>query len=237
MVDPIDLMLLQRFQDLGVERFGRSEVVTEGLFDDDPAPLAVTLSRKARGSKRGNRRTKETVGDREIEQSIACRARRLVQSRQMLAEPAIGLRIVEVTRQIAHPLREPLPCGLREFVEMELAIVGDEALHCVGEIRAPLRPRSCRSGRRRRDEILRTADGRLRGCRVPARRGAWSGHRLRRKSPSHKAVPRRRSRSAPWLLLGRGDLAYLASTFRFLCYAAEIRAAIVSAVSCGRAIP
>ena len=139
MVDPIDLMLLQRFQDLGVERFGRSEVVTEGLFDDDPAPLAVTLSRKARGSKRGNRRTKETVGDREIEQSIACRARRLVQSRQMLAEPAIGLRIVEVTRQIAHPLREPLPCGLREFVEMELAIVGDEALHCVGEIRAPLR--------------------------------------------------------------------------------------------------
>ena len=68
MVDPIDLMLLQRFQDLGIERFGRSEVVTEGLFDDDPAPLAVTLSRKARGSKRGHRRTKETVGDREIEQ-------------------------------------------------------------------------------------------------------------------------------------------------------------------------
>jgi hypothetical protein len=139
MVDPIDLMLLQGFQDLGVERFGRSEVVTEGFFDDDPAPLAVIFSRKARGSKRGDRRTKETVGDREIKQSIACRARRLVQSRQMLAEPAIGLRIVEVTRQIAHPLREPLPCGLREFVEMELTIVGDEPLHCVGQIRAPLR--------------------------------------------------------------------------------------------------
>ena len=53
-------------------------------------------------------------------------------------EPAIGLRIVEVTLQIAHALGEPLPGGLVEFVEMELAIVGDEFLHCVGEVRAPL---------------------------------------------------------------------------------------------------
>ena len=43
MIDPVDLMLLQRFQDLGIERLGRSQIVAERLFDDDPAPLAVTL--------------------------------------------------------------------------------------------------------------------------------------------------------------------------------------------------
>ena len=78
---------MQRFQDLGVERLGRSQVVAEGLFDDHPAPLAVTLRRKARGAKRGDRRAEEAVGDREIEQMVARRAGRLVQSRQMLAQP------------------------------------------------------------------------------------------------------------------------------------------------------
>ena len=96
MVDPIDLMLLQRLQDLGVERFGRGEVVAERLFDHHPAPLAVIFGRKARGAKAGDRRAEEAIGDREIEQMVACRARRLVQFRQMLAQPAIGLRIVEV---------------------------------------------------------------------------------------------------------------------------------------------
>src|SRR6516165_5736951 len=109
MVNTIDLMLLQRFPDLGVKGFGRSQVVTEGLFDDDSTPLTVTLGRKVRGSKRRDGRAKEAVGDREIEQAVACRTGRLVQSRQMLAQPAISLRIVEIARQIAHPCGEPLP--------------------------------------------------------------------------------------------------------------------------------
>src|SRR6476469_4165440 len=112
--------------------------MAERLFDNDPAPLAVTLSRKARRTERGNRRTKETIGNREIEQPIARGAGRLVQSGQMLAEPAIGLRTVEIARQIAHPGGEPLPRRLVEFVEMELAIVRDESLHCIGEMRLPL---------------------------------------------------------------------------------------------------
>ena len=117
MVDPVDLMLLQRLQDLGIERLGRRQIVAERLFDDDPAPLAVVLRHQARGSKRGDRRAEEAVGDGEIEQAVARRAGRLVQSRQMLAEPAIGLRIVEVALQIAHAVGEPLPGGLVECVE------------------------------------------------------------------------------------------------------------------------
>ncbi len=113
--------------------------MAEGLFDDDPAPLAVAFRREARGSKRSDRRAKEAIGDGEIEEPVACRAGRLVQSRQMLAEPAVGLRIVEITRQITHPVGKPLPRGLVEFVEMEFAVVGDELFHCVGEARAPLR--------------------------------------------------------------------------------------------------
>src|SRR5215467_6080117 len=56
----------------------------------------------------------------------------------MLAQPAIGLRIVEIAGQIAHPLGEPLPGGLRKFVEMEFAVMGDVSSHCLSEVRAPL---------------------------------------------------------------------------------------------------
>src|SRR5262245_3763430 len=138
MVDPIDLMLLQRFQDLGVKGFGRSQVVTEGLLDDDSTPLTVTLRDKLRGSKRVDRRAEEALGDREIEQAVACRARRFVQSREMLAQPAIGLWIVEIAGQVAHPLAEPLPRRLCKLVEMELAAMGDVSFHCISEVRAPL---------------------------------------------------------------------------------------------------
>ena len=57
----------------------------------------------------------------------------------MLAEPAISVRIVEVARQVTHPVGEPLPSGLVEFVEMKPAIVRDESFHGLGEVRAPLR--------------------------------------------------------------------------------------------------
>src|SRR6516225_12367321 len=56
----------------------------------------------------------------------------------MLAQPAISLRIVEIARQITHPLSEPSPCGLYKFVEMKLAITSDMSFHCISEMRAPL---------------------------------------------------------------------------------------------------
>src|SRR5215471_21385237 len=56
----------------------------------------------------------------------------------MLAQPSISLGIVEIAREIAHPLSEPSPCGLYKFVEMKLAITSDVSLHCISEMRAPL---------------------------------------------------------------------------------------------------
>src|SRR5262249_22969733 len=125
-------------QNLGIKGFGRSQVVTEGLFDDDATPSIVTLVRKVRGSERCDRRAEEAVGDREIEQAVAPGTGCLVQSRQMLAQPAISLRVVEITGQIARPLDEPLPRGLYKLVEMELAVLGDVSSHRLGEVRAPL---------------------------------------------------------------------------------------------------
>ena len=71
MIDPVDLMLLQRLEDLGVERFGRRQIVAEGFFDHDPAPLAVVFRHQARSAKAGDRRGKETIGDGEVEEAVA----------------------------------------------------------------------------------------------------------------------------------------------------------------------
>ncbi len=43
MVDPVDLLLVQHRQQLGVERLRRGEVVAERLLDDDAAPDALRL--------------------------------------------------------------------------------------------------------------------------------------------------------------------------------------------------
>src|SRR5580704_15286350 len=69
MVDSIDLMLLQRFQDFGIESFGRSEVVTERLFDNDTTPLTAVFGCEPGGSERSDRRAEEAVGDRKIKQA------------------------------------------------------------------------------------------------------------------------------------------------------------------------
>ena len=91
MVDPIDLMLLQRLQDLGIERLGRGQVVAERLLDHHPSPLPVFFRHQARGAEPRDRRAEEAIGDGEIEEVVARGAGRFVQLRQMVAEPAVGL--------------------------------------------------------------------------------------------------------------------------------------------------
>ena len=140
MVDPIDLVLLQRLQDLGIERLGRGEVVAERLFDHHPAPLAVCFRHQPGATEPGNRHGEETVGDGEVEEPVARRARGLVELRQMRAETAVGGGIVEVALQIAHAVGEPTPSGLVDMIHLELAAApGDEFAHHVGEALAPFR--------------------------------------------------------------------------------------------------
>src|SRR5262249_28519327 len=100
------------------------------LSISDPAPLAVALDREVRGSKRGDRRAKEAVGDGEIEQTVAGRAGGLVQFRQMLAEPAISVRIVVVARQVllrcCYNPNNGLVTSLR-YSRLELKMVSEAA--------------------------------------------------------------------------------------------------------------
>src|SRR5262245_16522751 len=70
MVDPIDLMLLERLEDVRIERFGRRQVVAEGLLDHYPAPLAIAFRHQAGGAEPGDRRAEETIRDGEVEEVV-----------------------------------------------------------------------------------------------------------------------------------------------------------------------
>ncbi len=71
--------------------------MAERLLDHDPVPLTLFLVDQARGSETGYRDAEEPVGDREVEEIIAGGAHFLVQPGEMIAEPPIGPRIVQIT--------------------------------------------------------------------------------------------------------------------------------------------
>ena len=77
------------------------------------------------------------IGNGEIEKIVASGACRLVEPRQMLLQPMIGILVVEIALEIAHPLGEPTPRSLIKLVLLELAIAGDRFLHHCGESVAP----------------------------------------------------------------------------------------------------
>src|SRR5690348_1541939 len=112
--------------------------MTERLFNNDMTPLMVAFGCETGSAEPGDGRAEEAVGDGKIKQAVAGRTGRLIQSDQMLIQLAISVRIVDIARQITHPLGKPLPCSLNEFVEMKLAIPGDISFHGIGEVRAPL---------------------------------------------------------------------------------------------------
>ena len=90
MVDPIDLVLREGPQDVGVERPGGGKVMAEWLFDYDPAPLPFILIGESRFSEAGYCGAEETVGDREVEEVVAGGPRFLVEPGEMIAEPSIA---------------------------------------------------------------------------------------------------------------------------------------------------
>src|SRR5260370_18302312 len=109
MVDPINLMLLQGFEDVGVESLGRCKVVPKGLLDHDPAPLATFFHDQPSGSKRRDHRAEEAIGDREIEKTVAGGAARPADLPQMPPEPPTGAGTVQVPLHKAHSIAQPPP--------------------------------------------------------------------------------------------------------------------------------
>ena len=107
------------------------------LFNHNPAPSAVCFRYKVGGTKPRDCHAKKTVRDGEVEKIVTSDACCLIQLRQMLAKPAIGLWIVEVTLQIAHAIGKPLPRVLGNMVDLEFALVADEFFHRLSEASAP----------------------------------------------------------------------------------------------------
>jgi hypothetical protein len=139
MIDPVDLLLPQNLEDLGIERLGRGNVMAEGLFDHHPAPLAMLFCHQRGSTEPGDRHAEEAVGDGEVEETVARSARCLVQLREMLAQPAVAPGIVQVALQIAHAVGEPSPCGLVDMVGLELtATLSDEFVHHVRQALSPV---------------------------------------------------------------------------------------------------
>ena len=126
MIDPVDLMLLQCFQDLGIQGLGRRQIVAEGLFDHHPAPLAVLFGYKTGGTKVRDRRCEEAVGDGKIEQVIPAGRRGFVQPGEVVAELEVGAGVVQIALEIAHAVAEPLPCLLVDGVDVKLAALPSE---------------------------------------------------------------------------------------------------------------
>ncbi len=81
----------------------------------------------------------EAVRDGEVEEPVAGSGGRLVQFRQMLAQPVVRPGVVQVALQIAHAVGEPPPSGLVDMVGLELAAaLTDEVAHRIAQALAPI---------------------------------------------------------------------------------------------------
>ena len=112
MIDAVDLVLGQHLQDLRVESLRRCEVVAERFFDDHPPPCGLRLAGESGAAELLDHRTKEPVGDRQIEQDIGCAVLPAEWLGQQLLEPAVGFRLRKIAAHIMHAIDEPCP-GLR----------------------------------------------------------------------------------------------------------------------------
>ena len=69
-VDAVDLLFVGFFEQLLVERFGRFQIVSERLFDDHPAPVAVGLFHQSSSRELLHDRPEETGRSREVVEKI-----------------------------------------------------------------------------------------------------------------------------------------------------------------------
>src|SRR5262249_61621797 len=63
MIDAVDLVLGQYFEDLGVESLRRGKVVAEGFFNDHPPPGTVRLPGESCATELLDHRAEEPVGN------------------------------------------------------------------------------------------------------------------------------------------------------------------------------
>jgi hypothetical protein len=108
MIDPVDLLLVDEFQQLVVQRLGRSEVGSERLFDHQPPPRAVFPSACRRGRAAwliGGRRwaasPDRTGGCRRSARPRACRAARAWLSNEAGSFGSASMQVTHSSRRLA----------------------------------------------------------------------------------------------------------------------------------------
>ena len=100
MIDPVDLMLGEAFEQPLVEAARRGEIGAERLLDDDAPPGAVRLACKPGLAEPGADRSERRRGCCEIEQTVACGVKRMLDARELSTEPLVGLAAFCFARQI-----------------------------------------------------------------------------------------------------------------------------------------
>jgi hypothetical protein len=143
-VDPKDLVLVQRTQDASVELACRVQAVAERLLDHHsaPEPLRPVMPLALRGELRVaellHHGPEEPVGDREIEDGIALCAMVLFCRVESAAKLLVQCGARQVALDIRHPVRKTFPCRLVDAVNIELrGGIADEALQHVVKMVAP----------------------------------------------------------------------------------------------------
>src|SRR6516164_6395529 len=114
-VDAIDLLFLQQPEKLAIERARRSKIESKRLFNDEPPPGSVFLTREARLTELSADRGERSRRSGEIEQPVAAGVALPLQARQRQAELLIGrliLRVsVDIGRTVEKFARDPIIDG------------------------------------------------------------------------------------------------------------------------------
>ena len=144
MIDPKDLVLVQRAQDASVQFARRVQAVAERLLDHHAAPepglpvLVLALIGELRLAELFDRGAKEPIGDREVEDGVALRAMGLFCVTQCAANLLVELGLGQIALDVGHFLREPLPRRLVDPIDVELrARIPDEGFQHVVKMVAP----------------------------------------------------------------------------------------------------
>ncbi len=99
MIDAVDLVFLEIFEQAGIERLGGILVMAEWLFHDQAAEATVLFGDQARFAQLAGDGAEEPVGHRHIEEHIAAEISFLVDLGQARGQPLIGFVLLEIAVQ------------------------------------------------------------------------------------------------------------------------------------------
>src|SRR5260370_20561105 len=108
-VDAVNLIFFGNLAQLLVESFGRFQVVTEGLFDNDPAPVLAGLLHQSRGRELLHDGPEIIGGGGQIIEVVLLGGVIAINLGQEILQLRIKLLVVEIALEIIKAAREALP--------------------------------------------------------------------------------------------------------------------------------